>query len=810
MLHAVMLSCLLDAASQEPPPQVRIVERPPAVHGKPLYGGNRAPLQPDPLVKLPLGAVRARGWLAHQLRAMAAGMHGHLPEISPWCRPEGNAWLDAQGGGERGWEELPYWLKGAVSLAHLTGDEALLAETGRWIEGILASQRADGWFGPESNLRSNDLWPNMIALWALRSHHEATGDPRVPAFMARYFRWQAAQPPESLLPGSWQKWRGGDNLHEIHWLYNLTGEKWLLDLARTIHERTADWVAGFPTWHGVNICQGFREPAQWYQQSGDPAHLLATAVRYREVMDLYGQVPGGMFGADENCRPGYADPRQAAEACSMVELMLSHEILLGITGIAIWADRCEEIAFNSLPAAYTADLRALHYLTAPNVVQLDHEDHSPGVQNGGCMLAYSAGERYRCCQHNVAHGWPYFTEHLWMATRDGGLAAALYAPSAVTASVARGATVRIEEETGYPFRQTVTLTVAAERPTRFPLYLRIPGWCDDAWISVGGEPAEPVRGKAGSWIVIERTWGGPEDVNLGFDMPVRVHRWDAHGGAASVRRGPLWYSLRVGERWAPNGGSDEWPEWDVLPAGSWNYALELPAGETEQALRLYWRDGDLPEQPFAVDAAPLLLAARARRVPEWGLQWGLPAPLQRSPVRTDEPAEDVLLVPMGCARLRITVFPLAGGPDAARWTPPPQPPLASHVHDDPFALCDGIEPRSSADHDVPRFTWWDHRGTTEWVAYRFPQPRALARAEVYWFDDTGIGLCRVPASWRLLAKAGGEWREVSGASGYGVQKDRFNAVEFDAVTTDEIRLEVQLQDGFSGGILEWRVAGPGD
>jgi hypothetical protein len=126
---------------------------------------------------------------------------------------------------------------------------------------------------------------------------------------------------------------------------------------------------------------------------------------------------------------------------------------------------------------------------------------------------------------------------------------------------------------------------------------------------------------------------------------------------------------------------------------------------------------------------------------------------------------------------------------------------ADHIN----ALNDGILPKSSIDHDVPRFTWWDHKGTTEWVAYEFDKPVPLSKAEVYWFDDTGKGGCRVPKSWRLLWRDGDEWKPVEAGSAYGVEKDKFNAVSFKPVTTKAIRLEVELQPGFSGGILEWRV-----
>jgi len=134
---------------------------------------------------------------------------------------------------------------------------------------------------------------------------------------------------------------------------------------------------------------------------------------------------------------------------------------------------------------------------------------------------------------------------------------------------------------------------------------------------------------------------------------------------------------------------------------------------------------------------------------------------------------------------------------------------ASHVNptDTLLALNDGMLPKSSNDHGLPRMTWWDHKGTTEWVAYRFPKERQVSGCAVYWFDDTGIGACRIPAEWRLLYLDGDQWKPVklSDGASYGTALDRFNKVKCDAVTTRELKMEVTLKNGFSGGILEWTL-----
>ncbi len=170
----------------------------------------------------------------------------------------------------------------------------------------------------------------------------------------------------------------------------------------------------------------------------------------------------------------------------MVEQMFSDELLMQMSGDPFWADNCENVAFNTYPAALTPDMRALRYLTAPNMVVSDAKNHAPGIQNGGPFLLMNPFSS-RCCQHNHSMGWPYFTKHLWLATPDNGLCAAVFSASDVTARVGDGATVRLAEETHYPFDGDIRFTLHTDKAVTFPLYLRIPGWCQGAAVSVNGE-----------------------------------------------------------------------------------------------------------------------------------------------------------------------------------------------------------------------------------------------------------------------------------------------------------------------------------
>ena len=111
-----------------------------------------------------------------------------------------------------------------------------------------------------------------------------------------------------------------------------------------------------------------------------------------------------MFGADENARMGFFDPRQGTETCGFAEQMASDEIMLLITGDTYWAENCEDVAFNSFPAAFMPDMRSLRYITSPNMVMSDSENHKPGIDNAGPFLAMNPFSS-RCCQHNHAsHG----------------------------------------------------------------------------------------------------------------------------------------------------------------------------------------------------------------------------------------------------------------------------------------------------------------------------------------------------------------------------------------------------------------------
>ncbi|MYT74757.1 MULTISPECIES: beta-L-arabinofuranosidase domain-containing protein [unclassified Streptomyces] len=731
----------------------------PAVTARAAAGAPAA----DAFTRLPVGSITAKGWLAEQLRIQLAGLCGRYAETSHFLVMDTCGWVHPELGG---WEELPYWLRGYVPLAIATRDADALAACKRWIDAILATQEADGFFGPRA-LRTSlnggpDFWPFLPLLMALRTYQEYTHDERIVPFLTRFLTFMEAQ-GKGAFDSSWVSVRWGDGIDTARWLYERTGDAFLKSLVDKMHRYGADWTGDLPTPHNVNIAQGFREPAQYAQWAdGDTDALTRATYRtYDQVLHEYGQFPGGGIAGDENVRPGFGDPRQGFETCGIVEFMASHELLTRITGDPVWADRCEDLAFNMLPASLDPQGKGIHYVTSANSVDLDNSRKTDGqFQNGFAMQSFQPGvDQYRCCPHNYGMGWPYFTEELWLATPDGGLAAALYAPSEVRTRIG-DATVTVREETDYPFDETVTLTLSTDKPVAFPLRLRVPGWCDKPRLAVNGRTVQ--AGSGPSFAEVSRTWKNGDRVTLRLPQRITLRTWSGNHDSVSVDHGPLTYSLKIAEKYVRTGGTDTFPEYDVHAASAWNYGL-VP-GSSPQLRR---RSGPLPANPFTLDGTPLTLAATARRLPEWiADDEHVVAPLQAGPARSRAAVETVTLVPMGAARLRITSFPTAA-PDGHPWTPEPPYRRIQNKHSGKVLAVDSMSTANDA--------------------------------RVVQFDNSGTG----DHAWQLLDAGEGRLRIRNGQSG------KYLAVEGGS-TADSARV-VQFDDSGDGRPdLLWTRVDQGD
>jgi len=644
------------------------------------YLFNRKPLQPSCMAKLPVGSVHAKGWLKQQLDLMAEGMTGHLNEISPFLKSD-NGWL---GGDKDGWEEQAYWFRGYHDLAILTGNPRLQAESKNWIESVLASQDKDGYFGPKNQKsvvgkngkKVCDLWPHMVMCEALINYFEFSKDERVIRLLSHFCEFCRALPEDQFLPaldqdfGDWrpsiQKGRAGDMVPSIVWLYNHTGENWLLELATRFYQHTTGPSGTFLSNHVIDFTQRFAYPGVYSQISGQSWLMDLTEYWYKEHTIVWGQQPRGIFGADENVRAGYIDPRQGFETCGFGEFSRSFYLLGELTGKPLYADRVEDLLFNHFTAAMTPDLKGLHYLTASNQPQLD-ADGVHDYNNQGRQICYSPTECYRCCQHNVAMTWPRFAENLWQASGDHGVVAWMYAPNEMVANLGNDSEVKIEVKTDYPFKGLVGLVVSCDKPVKFPLYLRIPVWAKGTVITLN-ENSLVQEAQAGGFVRIERTWSAGDKLEMNMPMTVTITRWP-RTGSVTVNRGPLSYSIMIGERWNRCGGTDKWPEWEVFPTSPWNYGLIIPDKDSELTFKVEEKD-ELAGQPWSLEGAPIHITVKGKRITSWTLENAMVPDLQQSPIRTDQPEENIQMIPLGCARIRMSCLPVIGsGIDAREWLP---------------------------------------------------------------------------------------------------------------------------------------------
>ncbi len=641
-----------------------------------FYPGNRAPLQPANFIKLPMGSIQPEGWILKLLELQKDGLCGHLGEISAWLDKDNNAWLSE--GGDHGWEEVPYWLRGYSDMAFIFDDPEMKKEAMVWIEAIFASQEENGWFGPDFIAHGTnnklDFWSNMLVLFTLQNYYEYTGDERVIELMKKYFAFELKVPDEDFLKSYWQNSRGGDNLYSVFWLYNKTGEKWLLELAEKIHRNTADWTqkSNLPNWHNVNIAQCFREPATWFMQTGDSTHLEATYNNYYLIRRTFGQVPGGMFGSDENARMGYIDPRQGTETCGFAEQMTSDGILTRITGDPLWADNCEDVLFNSFTAAFTTDMKSLRYITCPNGVIADAENHSPGIDNRGPFLTMNPFSS-RCCQHNHGHALPYYLQNLVMASNDNGLAAIMYNSCKTRAKVGDGTEITLIEDTKYPYEEEIRFTLQTAQNVKFPMYLRVPGWCKNASIQINGNKLN-LTAKAGEYIRIEREWTDGDKLVLKLPMELGIRTWQVNQNSVSVDYGPLTFSLKIEEeynkinstesaigdsKWQKDADPEKWPAYTIDAKSPWNYGLIVDKKNSSKSFKIIRKEWPADDYPFSPENTPIELVAKGRRIPQWGIdKFGLVDVQPLYPVKTYEPVENITLIPMGAARLRISAFPL--------------------------------------------------------------------------------------------------------------------------------------------------------
>ena len=648
------------------------------------YRNNRQPLLQKEYIELPLGAIKAEGWMQEQLLRMKNGMTGNLDRIYEPVMGSRNGWL---GGDGDVWERGPYWIDGLLPLAYILNDEELIAKVKPWVEKTLASQKPNGYFGPDTDRapepglqrdNAHDWWPKMVMLKVLQQYYSATEDARVLDFFTNYFKYQLTELPKTPL-GHWTYWgeqRGGDNLMMVYWLYNITGDAFLLDLGELIHRQTFNWTDIFlnqdhlsrqHSLHCVNLGQGFKEPVVYYQQNKDPKQIEAVESAVRQIHNTIG-LPTGLWGGDELLR--FGKPTAGSELCTAVEMMYSLEEILEITGDVQWADYLERVAYNALPTQITDDYSARQYFQQFNQVEVSREWREFSTPHEDADVVFGVLTGYPCCTSNLHQGWPKFVQNLWYATADNGVAALVYAPSNVTAKVANGIEVRIQEQTAYPFDETIRFNISfadsKAKEAFFPFHVRIPAWCEQPVLKVNGKLVQ-TDACSGQIARVNREWKEGDVLTLELPMKVAVSRWYDNG--AVVERGPLLYALKMDEKWVKKTMEPEkvreYGEWyyEVTSDTPWNYALSSRLFDPDKIQEnfIVEKSDKIADYPWNVENAPITIKTKAKRLNNWTVVRGSVGPIsyftQQGNDMGDE-VETIELIPYGCTTLRVAEFPV--------------------------------------------------------------------------------------------------------------------------------------------------------
>jgi DUF1680 family protein len=527
--------------------------------------------------------------------------------------------------------------------------------------------------------------------------------------------------------------------------------------------------------HAVRAMYLYSGVADVAAYTGDQGFIGAMHRLWDDVVRHKMYITGGVGArhAGEAFGDRYELPNETAycETCAAIGLAFWAHRLNLMHADAQYADVLEQALYNGILSGIALD--GEHFFYVNPLASGGNHHRQPFF---GCA----------CCPSNVVRLVPSVPGYVYAQGSDG-VYVNLY--TAGVGEIQFGdQKVKMTQVTRYPWDGDVKLLLEMPRPATMAVYLRIPGWCQGAKITVNGkDPGPCLIGKG--YARLHRDWKNADQIELTLPMPIQ--RMEAHPqvaadrGRVAIQRGPVVYCFEKADN--PEGVRNL-----VLPVDP-----KLTAEHRSDLLGGVTVIKGVDRKGRQIVAVPYY--AWDHREPGEMAVWVRQDGKSRKPEVKDPSWEGKLYRPLDPSTLGPSEPPTLDDMTTAS---------ASHTSgiDSLSALNDHLEPRNSCDHDVPRFTWWDHKGTKEWVQYDFEMPQKISSVAVYWFDDGRIKRhCRAPKAWKLLFKDGDAWKPVSGASAYGVELDKYNRVTFEPVQTKALRLEIELNPPWSGGILEWKL-----
>ncbi|MFV0520656.1 MAG: beta-L-arabinofuranosidase domain-containing protein [Lachnospirales bacterium] len=626
------------------------------------------------LKTIDLDKIQPKGYFKDLLELQLKGITLDLDEYWPYVGNNSD-WL---GGSFITWERPPYWLDGLIPLSYLLKNEKGILKIEKWINHILNSQRENGDFGATyktSDFDESLFWPKYVILKALISYYECTNNSNVLSFMKKYFYF-CIDNYNSYKMKEWARARGGDFAYCIYWLYDKFEDEKLLRLIGVVNEQTHNWsdyftnfpftrptkyyydwdiiwknstrqvvydIMQFHATHVVNVAMGIKQPIMEYKYSGDIKYLNSISNAIENLKKYHGQVTG-MFSGDEHLAG--INPTQGTELCAVVEMMFSLQVLFEATGNNEYIDLLERITYNALPGTILEDFKGHQYVQQVNQVMCNVANREwYNLKDDSNIYGYEPN--FGCCLANLHQGFPKFTKSAILQRGDEVYVGA-YMPISVMLNI-NNIAVKLEEETTYPFNNVVNFKFFCDKEVKFPFNIRIPNWCDKFKILVNNTEIQPIP--VGSNVIVNREFRNLDEIKIIFDMGVKIEQWDYNEGI-SVVRGPIVYALNIlEERIKRDDGLKEFPNIEIYPKSKWNYALDKKA-------KFEVIEKDLPDLVFDKNNPPVVIKTVGRDVMDWVMDKNVAGDLPISPVKENLGEKvDVELIPYGCSKLRIALFP---------------------------------------------------------------------------------------------------------------------------------------------------------
>jgi hypothetical protein len=589
------------------------------------------------------------------LRRQANGLASHHAVSGyPYntCLWAGKIPSDANPQSKQWWpyEQSGYLVDGLERLGLMTANQPIQDEAAANVRYILDHPQPDGSLGPDDIGPTN--WPHAVVFRALMASYAAHPDPAIVKALHRHFLTR---------PTGFGVGRDVCNVEPMLWTYAHTGDERLLALAQRTYDNfnktkphsglAALLGDSIIIEHGVTFNETAKIPALLYLYTGDKAMLNITTNGYRKI-DRDHMLADGLHSAEE--RLDGSNPWSYHETCDISDYTWSVGYLLMAGGDCTWADHIEKTIFNAGFGAITKDFKSHQYFSSPNQVVVTH-----GIckKYNSDRLAYRPGHDVECCSGNVERFLPNFALRQWLLTPDGGIVAALYGPSSFSTTIS-GTKVSIEENTDYPFSETIEFVVHVSQPVSFPLVLRVPGWTADPQLMINGKSFDGLTAP-GSFTTVRRTYADGDTLTLHLPMPLKIHQWDHQ--TASIERGPLVYSLKIDEAATPVFGaktSADFPAWDKRPASKWNYGLALAGADGTKNLQANVKS--ISGCPWDTGNSPVTISTPVREIANWDLAPGGGNPSFPVNPKFSDQTQTAEFVPDGTTCLRLTVLPVVG------------------------------------------------------------------------------------------------------------------------------------------------------